>query len=603
MNSAYCTVSLLALVGLVACGGRPLEPADETVAHATGHLSGLVYRADTGAPLGGAAVSAAGARVTTAADGSFRLMDLAAGTVLLRVTAAGFDPLREEVSIREGENRRDVHLEEQTVFESGEYALWLPRDVSRFRGVFFYLAGQGFDTRPIATRDFPPDIPPEIEDLAFVRLPDIATRYGLGVMGARLDTRDEATFDGVFEALDRFAAITGHAELAGAALLPVGYSWGGCFVSLLTAYRPERIIGFQVLRGSCAVPTDPTDAAGAAAHVPGQFIIGEADPIIGSRNEDVVRAFEWNRALGAPWALAIEPNTGHDITAGARNLWVEWLAPILERRLSTTVTGGLVDLVPIDEASGWLGHIQTAAIADYASYDGDPSKAAWFPSMSTALNWRNLVRRQLPPPMQASLPRIDSTGWMRSPDRAPSFAGSVVQLPRDPERVERDGRSHRERGEVEQSEDHRENDYPASPVAQQTESAKEVRDRHDQHDDTGKAANDRHDAGRLDVARQQTDSGKQSEGREADQQVDRPENDVQPAQHLHVVAQSLLLSRYVQEYEQMAHCLQGRMFERHEGGSGLLRSRSVRENRDQREGARHSQNRVTASRRASSNAA
>jgi hypothetical protein len=115
----------------------------------------------------------------------------------------------------------------------------------------------------------------------------------------------------------------------------------------------------------------------------------------------VVHAFERNRARGAPWALAIEPTAGHDITDGARNLWVDWLEPILEHRLPSTVTGGLVDLVPIDETSGWLGNLQTSAIADYASYDDDPSKAAWLPSMRTALNWRNLVSRQVPPPTAA----------------------------------------------------------------------------------------------------------------------------------------------------------------------------------------------------------
>lgn len=401
MRTACRTTWLLILGGLVGCSGRPIEPTDDSGQQPTGVLSGVVYRADTGAPVAGASVSAAGAGATTAADGSFRLTELATGTVLVRVTAAGFDPQQEEVSIREGENRRDMHLEEQSVFESGDYALWLPREVSEFRGVFFYLAGQGFDTRTIATRQFPPDIPSEIADLWFVRLPDIATRYGVGVMGARLDTRDDATFDGVFEALDRFADLTGHAELAGAALLPVGYSWGGCFVSMLTAHRPERIIGFQVLRGSCAVPTEMTGSAGGVAGVPGQFIVGEADAVIGARNEEVIRAFGWNRALGAPWALAIEPNTGHDITAGARNLWVDWLEPVLERRLSSTVSGGLVELRPIDEASGWLGDLQTTAIADYPAYTGDRSKAAWLPSMRTALNWRNLVGRDVPPPATA----------------------------------------------------------------------------------------------------------------------------------------------------------------------------------------------------------
>jgi hypothetical protein len=70
---------------------------------------------------------------------------------------------------------------------------------------------------------------------------------------------------------------------------------------------------------------------------------------------------------------------------------------ILALRLPPTVTPGApVALRSIDEASGWLGHRTTFAIATYADYADNKLDASWFPSQGIAQAWQRFGAA--PPP-------------------------------------------------------------------------------------------------------------------------------------------------------------------------------------------------------------
>ena len=89
---------------VAACGGTtPGDPAP------TATLSGVVRDA-AGAVIQGASVRIGTATTTTGADGQFELQNLPVGNVTIDISAPGFDPRSETVSLTAGTNAYDVVL-------------------------------------------------------------------------------------------------------------------------------------------------------------------------------------------------------------------------------------------------------------------------------------------------------------------------------------------------------------------------------------------------------------------------------------------------------------------------------------------------------------
>lgn len=365
-----------------------------------GSLSGVVVADETDDPVADVVVRVTGAQsaeATSGPDGSYQLSDLPLGTVEVRVEEDGFNPYLDSLAIQEGANEYDVRLPPQTLYEWGAFALYLPAEVETVKGVYFYVAGSSFDTGDIiryaATGFANPDLgpaPPHIEQFWRGTLPALAREHGLAVMGVHPPGIEPSD---VFPILPAFAVQTGHPELAGAALLPVGYSFGGRFISQLAAEHPGRIIGFQVNRGSGSVPVDDEGSAGALRSVPGMFINAENDEAIGPLTRaDIEAVFKENREAGALWSLAVYPGGTHAITALDRQLLEDWLDPVLEARLPEEhAAGSPIELREVDETAGWLGNRETAEIAEHGAYTADPAAAAWLPSQEAAEAWQAIV--------------------------------------------------------------------------------------------------------------------------------------------------------------------------------------------------------------------
>lgn len=364
------------------------------------HLSGRVTRQDDGSPLEGATVHLGGKSATADPDGSYEVTGLRPDVYEFSAEADGFDPVTDTLTLTSGETVRDVALGTQTLFYRGEYALFVPREVEALRGVILYIAGQGRDQRYVATGERPEGYPTSILPDAWIDfwvgpMRDLARRHGLAIMGTILRNKSEADLDEVFATLDQFAGATGHPELSGAALLPSGFSDGGCFVNLLAARNPERIIAFTAFRPTCAVPSESGGfEVGDAATLPGLFDLYDGDDVLGPTGNDlIVTSFEANRATGAPWALAIEPSGAHnEWTTPTYDFWLAWLDSIIENRLDGVEASAVpIALNPTDQATGWLGDRGSFDIAAYDDYSGDELAAAWLPSEESATLWQALL--------------------------------------------------------------------------------------------------------------------------------------------------------------------------------------------------------------------
>jgi dienelactone hydrolase len=365
----------------------------DTVIKETGTLSGMVREAGAETPLPGISVALGNAQTTTDPQGRFAFREVSLGLQTLQVSTAGFDAYTKRVDVQAGGNSVDVSLARTTYFEfsstgyGDDYGIHIPPGVSTYRGVIFLAPAQAYDTRGFASgtprMSGHPDgfnaLVAEERERSLV----LAEKYGLALMGADVSALSETA--GVLAALEHVAEASGHPELAQAPLLAVGFSFGGCFAYEFTLHHSARVIGFMTQKGRCHSLQD----AGPARLVPGYLFVGAKDTV--ERAEHITQLFRENRRQGALWALAVEPGVAH-IPISDQPLLTHWMDTILEARLPETVAPGEpVALKTIDEASGWLGHQGSFAIAAYASYDEDKLQASWLPSMQTAQDWQALV--------------------------------------------------------------------------------------------------------------------------------------------------------------------------------------------------------------------
>ena len=272
---------------------------------------------------------------------------------------------------------------------SGRYGIYLPDAVEIFRGVMFHLPSSQDAARHVYVNE---PTGHEIRDAYYRDLGDflrqMAEENNLALFGGKQIARpvdDGRVVDAVLEALETFAEMSGHAELAHAPIFFWGYSWGGMYTHGFMRLRPDRVIGFFMDRGAIGVID-----VGDARHVPGYLMTGEFDGFIGAMKS----LFRENRRLGAPWALAVELDTGHDFDPDNRpwELFRNYMTTIIDLRLpETIVPGEPIALRPIDQTSGWLADPSSFAIGTADCYGRETLEASWLPSRETARDWQRFA--------------------------------------------------------------------------------------------------------------------------------------------------------------------------------------------------------------------
>lgn len=386
MRGKYCATSAFVVFVFAAV----MLGCDSSSESSLGNLSGVVRDSTSNDPVPGASVRVPGKQQTTAADGRFEFVGVATGTVDLEVGASGFSFFSQPITLNEGENTHDVRLTRALYYdaESGgfDFTLRVPPSMASVRGVLLVLAGAGEESRTFVRGGIL-----HTTDLADFRprLLELADQFDLALMGSEFDGDSgfPTIMDEAFGVLDEYAVSANHPELTGAPILVEGYSLGGCAAYAVPLARVDRMIGFIRQKASCQ---GADGDRGDRKLIPGYHVIGDLDTE--ERRVNITAEFEANRQAGALWALITEPNAAHteiERTAAGRDLTIDWMEVVLERRLPPA-GGPLVPLLTIDEASGWLGNRETFEIGSYACYAADKLQASWFPSMETAVQWQAL---------------------------------------------------------------------------------------------------------------------------------------------------------------------------------------------------------------------
>ena len=191
--------------------------------------------------------------------------------------------------------------------------------------------------------------------------------------------------EALITALKELSILSGYPELEYSALLFDGYSAGGQFSYHFTQWKPERVIAFVTMKGGA----HSLFFAGAAMKVPGYMFIGENDEEY--RITNLTNIFERNRFWGALWALAMEPDAGHERVS--KEIIHSYFDDIISLRVPATIPiDSVPGLVEIDEEDGWLGNRETYSVSSFSEYPEDKTKACWFPNEKIAREWKSFVQ-------------------------------------------------------------------------------------------------------------------------------------------------------------------------------------------------------------------
>ncbi|WP_439630379.1 hypothetical protein [Gemmata sp.] len=234
------------------------------------------------------------------------------------------------------------------------------------------------------------------------------------------NNRPAALAKTIAAALEKFAADTGHPELAHAPYFLAGFSKGGGFSATIAQENPGRSIGFGDV--CCWVPEPNKDLSAG-----GLIVIG-AKPDGFKMLDAIPKNYDPARAKAAPWTLALQWDCGHDY-GNATALLLPYMAAVVEARLPKAAApyAEAVKLAPLQIEAGWLGdrtkwNAPLAGIAPYGEYKGDKDAAVWLPSKSLAYTWRSFVRQN--PPVQLAVKT--ATGDVQLPPFTAKAKRSIV---------------------------------------------------------------------------------------------------------------------------------------------------------------------------------
>lgn len=180
-----------------------------------------------------------------------------------------------------------------------------------------------------------------------------------------------------------FAAESGRPELSDVPLVFWGWSSAAGFGPSYARLYPERTLAFiryhSHLRG-LAVDRET------AQHIPALLFVGGNDST--DIAEDSRTLLKSGRAVGAPWALALQPGAPHQIremdVANATALAIPWITAIVRARLPQAG----VRLRAVRQETGWLADPDTGQVAPYGKYGGNKSEASWLPDEPSARAWQ-----------------------------------------------------------------------------------------------------------------------------------------------------------------------------------------------------------------------
>jgi hypothetical protein len=262
-------------------------------------------------------------------------------------------------------------------FSKAAFRFWSPSYTQPIRGIIVLVPGFDGDGRGMVNS---------------APWQDLARKYRLALVscfmqGGSYYEAPRGSGDALLDALKDFARKSGRDEIAKAPLLLYGESAGGQFDYDFVLWKPERVMTFVVNKGGYY---DGGDADSRACATPGLFFLGMKDT--DERIKAITGIWTEGRKRGALWALAPQPNSGHEFskTAAVARVFFEG---VLKGRLpdDDSVAEDATAMKVMQENQGWLGDLTTHEIHD-ASTDSEPNHAAaWFPDQASATAWKAFV--------------------------------------------------------------------------------------------------------------------------------------------------------------------------------------------------------------------
>lgn len=269
-----------------------------------------------------------------------------------------------------------------------QFRMWIPDDQPVVYGFYLVFNESATDDREYAIKQ---------------RIQTWAQTMGFGIIGTYFtdpnSTNDDTGHsDDVLAALQHFADMSGHPEIANAPVLPEGLSLGGYNAMQFAADHPERTIAYLsgASRDVIPYPSNP-----AFAHVPGLFYIGDMDPRLDNAlaRRDALIPFRQN---GAQIGFFIQWGFGHEF-GYADDIGWKFLSDAVSLRYpeGASPADGPVSLIDIPDEDGWLADWTTwqsdiTQIAAYGDFAPGPSKGFWLPTRDFAYVYRSHATETLP---------------------------------------------------------------------------------------------------------------------------------------------------------------------------------------------------------------
>ena len=271
----------------------------------------------------------------------------------------------------------DYEVPAQAAFTKAAFRFWCPAYKDSVRGVIVLVPGLDGDGRGM---------------LQAAGWQNLARKYRLALvscymMGGNYYNAPRGTGDALLEAIKNFAGKSGHADVATAPLLLYGESAGGQFNYDFTLWKPERVMAFVVNKGGYY---NQDEHGSRMCATPGLFFLGTTDSEL--RINAITAIWTAGRHLGALWALAPQPNSGHDFSR-TPPMAQAFFDAVLKARLGDESLGseGPPPMKSMQESQGWLGDLTTHEIRDGSTATEPDHKAAWLPDQASAEAWKAFV--------------------------------------------------------------------------------------------------------------------------------------------------------------------------------------------------------------------
>jgi hypothetical protein len=277
--------------------------------------------------------------------------------------------------------------------------LWVPPHTATVRGVFISgHGGGGGDSRNFARDE---------------NIRALAMRLGFAVAGLHNFPGRRVYSEGApvfFHALDEFSRLGHHPELAHLPFVIYGSSNGGATTYGFVNYAPERAICFVANVSAGGSPEVPVDGA---LKVPGVFIMGQFDALIGDRGiKRTQELMDYARSRGALWSWAVEWK-GHEDGASF-DLYMKLVEQAVRVRYPEDgdPSRGPVLLKEIMEETGWLVDQDSwdsglTLVSEFSDYKGDKTRAGWVLNKDMAFVYRSLATHLQP--VSVSVVEFDPT--------------------------------------------------------------------------------------------------------------------------------------------------------------------------------------------------